>query len=312
MTELLYIFRALADPTRIRIVHLLGAMELAVGELAQVMAQSQPRVSRHVKILAEAGLIDRRKEGNRVFLRVTASPVTRTIISLFNDISETESEGLWLRADLAHLAAVRADRMRAADEYFARHAEHWDSIRSLHVPEAEVEQAMVDMLGTAPVRHFLDLGTGTGRMIELFAPYARQTSAIDRSADMLHFARTRVLADKEDSITLLLGDFCALPLADASVDLITAHQILHYAPTPELVIAEAARVLAHEGRMLIVDFAPHEREDLRTHDQHERLGFSDSQMESWFAESGLKMEMIRTLPGAELTVQLWLGRKNTA
>ncbi|MPT47778.1 MAG: metalloregulator ArsR/SmtB family transcription factor [Sphingobium sp.] len=314
MTDLLDIFRALADPTRIRIMHLLGAMELAVGELAQVVAQSQPRVSRHVKILSEAGLIDRRKEGNRVFLRTTTIAASQTILALFDTISDTESEGLWLKADLARLAAVRADRVRAADEYFARHAEHWDALRSLHVPEAEVEQAMADILGTdqpAPsaIGHLLDLGTGTGRMIELFAPYAAQTSAIDRSPDMLRFARAKVPEGKEDSVTLILGDFGALPLEDASVDLITAHQILHYSPAPEQIIREAARVLAPDGRILLVDFAPHDREELRTRDQHERLGFSNEQIESWFRAANLLPETTRTLPGTELTVQLWLGRK---
>ncbi len=312
MTELLDIFRALADPTRMRIMHLLGTMELSVGELAQAVAQSQPRVSRHVKIMAEAGLIDRRKEGNWVFLRIGATPVCRQLLPLFDTAPASESEGLWLRADLARLAAIRADRVRAADEYFTRHADEWDAIRSLHVPEAEVEKAMARLIGPSTIRHLVDLGTGTGRLIELFGPQAERVSAIDRSPDMLRLARSKLPEDNADRYNLLLGDFCDLPLADGSADLVTAHQILHYSPVPEKVIAEGARALGEEGRMLVVDFAPHDREELRTRDQHERLGFSDEQIAGWFEAADMTLEAVETLPGKELTVKLWLGRRKQA
>lgn len=309
MTELLEIFRALADPTRMRIMHLLGTMELSVGEVAQAVAQSQPRVSRHVKILVEAGLVDRRKEGNWVFLRTGSTPGSQHLMQLFDTLPEDGHESLWLRADLARLAAIRADRLRAADDYFARHAEEWDAIRSLHAPEAQVEAAMAAILGDGGVRHLLDLGTGTGRLIQLFGPQADKVSAIDRSADMLRLARAKLPDDGSDKYDLLLGDFCDVPLDDASVDLVTAHQILHYTPVPQQVIAEGARVLAPGGRMLIVDFAPHDREELRTQDQHERLGFSDAQIEGWFAAAGLALDATESLPGGELTVKLWLGRR---
>ncbi|MGE4429178.1 MAG: ArsR/SmtB family transcription factor [Sphingobium sp.] len=312
MTELLDVFRALADPTRMRIMHLLGTMELSVGELAQAVAQSQPRVSRHVKILAEAGMIDRRKEGNWVFLRVGTTAACRALMPLFDAIPASESEGLWLKADLARLAAIRADRVRAADEYFALHAEEWDAIRSLHVPEAEVETAMAALLGDAPVRHLVDLGTGTGRMIELFGNRADRVSAIDRSPDMLRLARSKLPEENGERVDLILGDFCDLPLPTGGADLITAHQILHYSPVPEQAIAEGARALADNGRMLVVDFAPHDREELRSRDQHERLGFSDEQIQDWFEAAGLALEKTEALPGRELTVKLWLGRREQA
>lgn len=309
MTELLDIFRALADPTRMRILHLLRAMELSVGEMAQAVAQSQPRVSRHIKILAEAGLIERRKEGNWVFLRLGQSPVCAQLMTLFDSIDPDESESLWLTADLARLAAVRADRRRAADDYFASHAEQWDVLRSLHVPEDEVERAMAAMLGREAVDHFIDIGTGTGRMIELFGKNARQVSAIDRSPNMLRLARAKLPQENMDKYSLLLGDFCDLPFADGSADLVTAHQTLHYSPTPDRAIAEGARVLAANGRMLAVDFAAHDVEELRSRDQHERLGFSDEQIGEWFERAGLDLEAVETLPGRELTVKLWLGRR---
>lgn len=312
MTELLDIFRALADPTRMRILHLLGTMELSVGELAQAVAQSQPRVSRHVRILAESGLIERRKEGNWVFLRIGGTATCRQVMALFDSIPPSESEGLWLAADQARLAAVRADRRRAAEDYFAQHAEEWDAIRSLHVPEAEVEQAMAALLGPEKVRHLLDLGTGTGRMIELFGRQAARVSAIDRSPDMLRLARAKLPEGEGEKVDLLLGDFCDLPVADGSIDLITAHQVLHYSPTPERAIEAAGRALTQDGRILLADFAPHDREDLRTRDRHERLGFSDEQIGNWFEAAGLALERVETLPGGELTVKLWLGRRTSA
>ncbi|MBB6123160.1 ArsR/SmtB family transcription factor [Sphingobium subterraneum] len=309
MTPLVDIFRALADPTRVRIVHLLRAMELSVGEIAQVVAQSQPRVSRHVRILVEAGLVERRKEGNWVFLRIGQAPICASLMALFDEVPGEDSEALWLAADLARLAAVRADRVRAADAYFAHHAEEWDAIRSLYVPEGQVEAAMQAMVRGEPLGRLLDVGTGTGRMIELFGAQADHVTALDRSPEMLRLARAKLPEEGVDRYDLLLGDFSDLPLADASIDTVTVHQVLHYAQSPETVIAQAARVLSVGGRLLIADFAPHDREELRTQDQHARLGFSDEQIGAWFGAVGLTLDAIDTLPGSELTVKIWLGRR---
>ena len=318
MSSLLNIFRALADPTRMRIVHLLRAMELSVGEIAQVVAQSQPRVSRHIRILVEAELVERRKEGNWVFLRLGGAALSPNLIGLFDDIAPDESESLWLKADLARLAAVRADRTRAADEYFARHADDWDAIRSLYVSEAEVEAAMralvqrhVDGAGYGAM---LDIGTGTGRMVEMFGAQASHVTAIDRSPDMLRLARSKLPAADEAGFSagkydLLLADFSELPLDPASTDFVTIHQVLHYAQDPAQLMGEVARVLRVGGHVLIADFAPHEREELRTRDQHVRLGFSDDQIAAWFHAAGLEMEAVETLAGGELTVKLWLGKR---
>jgi ArsR family transcriptional regulator len=306
---MLDIFRALGDPTRLRIFCLLRAMELAVGEIAQVVGQSQPRVSRHVRILAEAGLVERRKEGNWVFLRISRDAACDAILGLFDRLEPSESETLWQKADLARLAAVRNDRSRAAEAYFAEHAEEWDAIRSLHVAETDVERAMRAVLEGEGVGRLLDIGTGTGRMIELFGDAASMVTAIDRSPDMLRLARTKLPEDAGTKYALLMGDFMALPVATGSADTVLLHQVLHYAQAPEVVIAEAARVAHPDGRVLIADFAPHQREELRVRDQHARLGFSDEQIEGWFTASGLAIERVETLPGQELTVKLWLGRR---
>jgi len=312
MSDLLEIFRALADPTRLRMMHLLRTMELSVGELAQAVAQSQPRVSRHVKILAQAGLIDRRKEGNWVFLRIASNQAGDNISDMFDAIPPSETGQLWLEADMARLKAVRADRRRAAEDYFAEHAEDWDAIRTLYAPEAQVEQAMTELLGNDQLDHLLDMGTGTGRILELFGARAKQATAIDRSPDMLRLARAKLPEEASGRFNLMLGDFCDVPLPNGSVDLVTAHQILHYSPTPERVIEEGGRLLAKDGRLLVVDFAPHDREELRARDQHERLGFSDQQIASWFEQAGLALDKTLSLPGGELTVKLWLGRRKAS
>ncbi|PTQ10939.1 ArsR family transcriptional regulator [Sphingomonas oleivorans] len=311
MRTALAIFRALADPTRLRILALLRSMELSVGELAQVLGQSQPRVSRHVKILADAGLAERRKEGSWVFLGL--GPAARgpgsqdsALLAAIDDWSAGDGDH-WAVADTARLAAVRADRVAAAEQYFAAHAAEWDAIRSLHVAEAQVEAAIAEALGTGPVGRLVDIGTGTGRMIELFGGDATSAIGIDRSPEMLRFARAK-LGDNPQ-VELRQADMYALPLANGSADTVIVHQVLHYAQQPGAAISEAARLLVPGGRLLIVDFASHEREDLRMQDAHARLGFADEQIGKWFAAAGLELARPVELRGGELTVKLWLGHR---
>jgi ArsR family transcriptional regulator len=302
------LFQALADPTRLRILALLRVMELSVGELAHVLGQSQPRVSRHLKILADAGLVERRKEGSWVFLTLTGAQSTEPMFALCDSWVD-EPTGLLFAADAARLEGVRADRIEAASRYFTSHANVWDSIRSLHVAETEVEQAIERALEGRSIGRLLDIGTGTGRMIELFGPRADQAIGIDRSSEMLRLARAKLEA-AGIAPSLRQGDMYALPLADGSADSIIIHQVLHYAHSPGSAIAEAARVLAPGGALLIVDFAAHEREELRSSDAHIRLGFEDEVMAGWFAAAGLAVDRVEHLEGGELTVTLWRGAKS--
>lgn len=304
----LEIFRALADPTRLRIVALLRAMELSVGELAQVLGQSQPRVSRHVKILVDAGLADRRKEGSWVFLGLGDPARVRPLLDAIDAWSD-KGESHWTRADLARLEAVRADRQAAAEKYFAAHADDWDAIRSLHIAESEVEAAMRRALEADPIGRLVDIGTGTGRMLELFGGNADGVTGIDRSPEMLRLARAKLAEAGLEKAELRQGDMYALELADGAANTVILHQVLHYAQQPAAAIAEAARVLEPGGRLLIADFAAHEREELRSKDAHARLGFSDEQIEAWFADAGLDGGLVAQLEGGELTVKLWLGRR---
>jgi SAM-dependent methyltransferase len=305
MSSSLPILRALADPTRLRIVLLVRRIELAVGELAAVLGQSQPRVSRHLKILADAGLLRRAKEGAWVFVRLGDAARVAPVLALLDAFGESAA------ADLARLADVRAERASAAAAYFAAHAADWDGIRSLHAADCDVEAAIVDLLSGRPVGRLLDIGTGTGRMIELLGPGAASAIGIDRSPEMLRLARGKIEAAGLGHAEVRHADMYALPRADGSADTVVLHQVLHFADTPERVVGEAARVLGDAGRLLVVDFAPHDREELRARHAHARLGFDDIQVGGWLRGAGLAVT--RTVhvstPGFPLTVSLWLGER---
>jgi len=300
-------FQALADPTRLRIVALLRIMELSVGELAHILGQSQPRVSRHLKILSDAGVLERRKEGSWVFLTLANIEQLGALFVMIDDWADGATRTMFA-TDAARTEGIRSERAEAANRYFTGHAAVWDQIRSLHVAESEVERAIDRTLGKRPLGRLVDVGTGTGRMIELFGPRASQAIGIDRSSEMLRLARVKLEAAGIYS-SLRQGDMYALPLGDGSADSIIIHQVLHYAHSPAAAIVEAARVLAPGGALLVVDFAAHEREELRATDAHIRLGFEDEVMAGWFTAACLEVDHVEHLEGGELTVTLWRGAK---
>lgn len=310
MDKFLNIMRALADPTRLRIVLLIRQLELSVGEVVQILGQSQPRVSRHIRILDEAGIAERRKEGSWVFLRPGPVLTSGQLDLLFADTDSSETRVV--QRDLAKLEQVRGSRADMAADYFAAHAGEWDSLRSLHVAESEVEDAISRILNTSPLGTVLDVGTGTGRMIELFAASSKRFVALDNNTEMLRLARAKLAnmdAASAAKVEIMLGDFNALPLGDAAFDTILFHQVLHYAQHPERVISEAARVLAPAGRLMIVDFAAHDREELRIVHAHSRLGFSDEMIERAFAISGIHLAHQAVMDNGPLAVKIWMGQK---
>lgn len=311
------IFKALADPTRLRIARLLSAMELAVGELALVLGQSQPRVSRHVGILCDAGLAERRREGSWVFLRATsggeeATPILAALDRLLAIAERENPEFAQICADdRRKLASIRETRDSNAEDYFARHAGEWDELRALHTPDVQVEEHLVKALGDAPIGSVLDIGTGTGRMAELFAEDAERIVAFDKNLEMLRVARAKLQHLPAAHIELVQGDFGDLPFAAASFDTVLLHQVLHFAQDPALPMAEAARVTRPGGRIAIVDFAAHSREELRDRHQHARLGFSDKQMRELLRAAGFNAAKPIALEGAELTVKIWIGDRQS-
>lgn len=311
------LLRALADPTRLRVMRLLAHMELAVGELAQVLGQSQPRVSRHIRILCDAGLAERRKEGSWVFLRSAigerrAPPLGAAAARLLA-VAERDDAAFSARCaeDRRHLAAIRAARETTAETYFARHAGEWDQLRSLHIADEPVEAALAETLGElaggGTLGALLDVGTGTGRIAELFAPRAAHVTGFDKSPEMLRIARARLQNLPADRVDLQQGDFTALPFAEGVFDTVLFHQVLHYAQEPETVLGEAARVTRIGGRVAVVDFAAHDREELRSQHAHARLGFSDEQMLALLSEAGFAPQPPVALPGKQLTVKIWTG-----
>jgi ubiquinone/menaquinone biosynthesis C-methylase UbiE len=324
MDELVTVLRAAGEPTRLRLLAVLARGELTVTELTQILGQSQPRISRHLKLLVDAGLLERKPEGSWVFFRF-ARPVANTpgqaarwgalIAGLVPANDPT------LARDLDRLEAVKSARNAAANTYFKANARRWDEIRSLHASEREVESAILELMGEGPFEHCLDLGTGTGRMLQLVARQIGRGDGIDLNHEMLALARMTLDRPESRHCQVRHGDIFSLPFANGTpsgqsggsgIDLVLIHQVLHYLADPGAAIAEAARVLAPGGRLLIIDFAPHGIEQLREAHAHRRLGFSDAEMSLYLTNAGLRVEKARHLapgPGAQreerLTVTLW-------
>ncbi|MFN3351682.1 ArsR/SmtB family transcription factor [Pseudorhodoplanes sp.] len=303
--------RAVAEGTRLRILALLAEAELTVSDLTEILRQSQPRISRHLKLLAEANLIERHREGAWAFFRIAesgdAAGVARMIVAQLDPADPIVSR------DRERLAAVREARAAAAQAYFREHAAEWDRIRKLHAADEAVEQAIVKALADKPFRSLLDLGTGTGRMLELFGPQIERGLGIDMSLDMLLLARARLERAGLRHCSVRQGDIYDLSVPRDSFDVVIIHQVLHFLDDGARAIREAARVLAPSGRLLIVDFAPHELEFLREEHAHRRLGFAPETMSQWLAAAGLDVTMHRSIAperGTEgkIAVSLWLAQ----
>jgi ubiquinone/menaquinone biosynthesis C-methylase UbiE/DNA-binding transcriptional ArsR family regulator len=314
MERLVAMLRAAGDTTRLRLLLLLLEAELTVSELTQIVGQSQPRVSRHLKLLCDAGLLQRFKEGAWVFYRASDRRDAAALAQLCSTLTATDTAAL--ESDRQRLADVRAARARDAAAYFKANAPDWQRLRSLHVPEEDVEQAIVRLLGQERLDSVLDAGTGTGRILELLAPHIGRGVGIDSSPDMLAIARDRLARIGAGHCQVRLGDVYRLPLANGSFDAVIFHQVLHYLDDPPAALREAARVLRPGGRILIADFAPHSLEFLRTEHAHRRLGFADREVQGWFQAIGLKPLAAEALAPRgdveKLTVMVWLARAQEA
>jgi ArsR family transcriptional regulator len=304
------VLRAAGEPTRLRILALLAREELAVLELCRVLDQSQPRVSRHLKLLAEAGLVERFPDGAWVFYRLVGAGQAGELVS--EVLARTDVGDPVLVRDAEQLDSVRAERATEAGEYFARNAARWDEIRSLYVSETAVEEAILKAAGQGPFKRLVDLGSGTGRMLTLLAPHAATAVGLDLSQQMLNVARNHVAEARLERCELRHGDIFGTRLPAESADLVVVHQVLHYLADPAAAVKEAARVVATGGKLIIVDFAPHTLEFLREQHQHRRLGFSEPEMGRWLAEAGLSKVRVAALPPARkegLTVKIWTAER---
>jgi len=307
--------KAAGEETRLRVLALLAEAELTVSDLTDILRQSQPRISRHLKLLAEAGLVERFREGTWAFFRLAehgeGADVARTLIDRLNPGDQM------IARDRARLASVRQTRAIAAQAYFRAHAAEWDRIRKLHVTDAAVEEAIRAALADKPFRSLLDLGTGTGRMLELFGPEIERGLGLDLSLDMLLLARDRLERAGLKNCSVRQGDIYDLPLANDSFDVVILHQVLHFLDDGARAIHEAARVLRPGGRLLVIDFAPHEQEFLREQFAHRRLGFAPETVTQWITASGLEPVLHKSLTpeqGSEgkIAVSLWLARDTRA
>ena len=308
--------KAAAEPTRLRILLLLAESELNVKDLTQILGQSQPRLSRHLKLLAEAGLVERFREGSWVYFHISdRSEGGRLALRMLEAVDALDTVVV---RDRARAEALKQERERASQDYFQAHAGEWDRIRALHVAEAEVEAAIRAALGREPFKLLVDLGTGTGRILELLADQYEKGLGLDINQSMLGYARGRLSAAGLTHAQVRHGDLYNLSVGEGAADAVVMHQVLHFLSDPPLAIAEAARILAPGGKLLIVDFAPHEIEFLRAEHAHERLGFAHAQVREWLAAAGLVAGEARDLatpPGEgaqKLTVSLWLAERPRA
>ncbi|HKS87688.1 MAG TPA: metalloregulator ArsR/SmtB family transcription factor [Pseudolabrys sp.] len=307
--------KAAGEETRLRILALVAEAELTVSDLTDILRQSQPRISRHLKLLVEAGLVERFREGTWAFFRLAehggGAEVARALVGRLDAADQT------IARDRARLESVRQARAAAAQAYFRAHAAEWDRIRKLHVADEAVEEAIRAALADKPFRSLLDLGTGTGRMLEIFGHDIERGLGLDLSLDMLLLARDRLERAGLKNCSVRQGDIYDLPIANDSFDVVILHQVLHFLDDGARAIREAARVLRPGGRLLIVDFAPHEQEFLREQFAHRRLGFASETVTQWMTSSGLEPVMHRSLApepdsDGKIAVSLWLARDTRA
>ncbi len=300
--------RAAGDMSRLRLLLLCAQGEWTVSELTQILGQSQPRVSRHLKLLADAGLLERIPEGSWVFYRRSqtgaGARMARNLCRMMppNDPIVT--------LDRQRLAAIRETRRAQATDYFASHAVSWDKVRSLYVDEAKVEAALLDHFDGRSPSSLLDVGTGTGQILQLLAPHIGFGLGIDQSTEMLTVARANLDKTSLRNCQVRQGDMYHLPLPDQSFDAVTLHHVLHFADDPSAALTEAARVLRPGGQLIVIDFAPHTQEFLRREHAHRRLGFADDEMKEWFVNAGLIFETSTVLAGDPLTVVLWSATRS--
>lgn len=312
LTDTVDALRAAGEPTRLRVLALLAREELAVMELCRILDQSQPRVSRHLRLLTESGLVERFPDGGWVFYRLANDPMHHELVAKALSLVDTDDTSLV--RDAERLEEVRIDRFAKAADYFAQVAPRWDQLRSLYVSETDVETAILKAAGAGPFRRLIDLGTGSGRMLTLFGDRTDNAIGLDLSQQMLNIARAQVADAGLTGCELRHGDIFATRLPGHSADLVLVHQVLHYLSDPATAVAEAARLVAPAGLLLIVDFAPHGLEYLREAHQHRRLGFADEEIRRWLVDAGLQRPETYALPPKSkdgLTVKIWVARRKS-
>lgn len=311
LDQLVETLKAAGETSRMRLLSLLASGDLTVTDLTDILGQSQPRISRHLKLLLDAGLIERYQEGAWAYFRLRREGEEAALaVEVLAALSEHDAV---IARDAERLLTVKKERAARAIAYFSRNAAEWDEIRRLHVGDEKVEAALLSLIGDKPIDSLLDLGTGTGRILQLLDGRYRKAIGVDASRDMLSVARTNLDRTGTSRASVRHADILNLPLEGQDFDLVTIHQVLHFLDDPQAAVSEAARVLRPGGRLVIIDFAPHDLEYLREAHAHQRLGFSHEVMSAWLAQAGLSVEKIvdlkdEAMKEGALTVTLWLAR----
>jgi ubiquinone/menaquinone biosynthesis C-methylase UbiE/DNA-binding HxlR family transcriptional regulator len=314
LDDLVQVTKAIGEPTRLRIIAVLDTCELTVTELCRILGQSQPRVSRHLKLLCEAGVLERHAEGSNAFHRTARTGAQRTLVDAL--LSALDATDPVVMRDHERLAAIRAERAEAATSYFETVASNWDRVRSLHVSDTEVEAALLHAVDGRRIDDLLDIGTGTGRILELFADRIAHGLGVDMSREMLRGARSRLDDQRLTHCSVRQASAYNLDLADGCIDVAVLHHVLHFLDDPAESVMQAARTLRPQGLLLIVDFAPHDREQLRAEYAHRRLGFTDDEVVAWCERAGLVDVNVQHLCPAtatadSLTVSLWTATQRS-
>ncbi|MGI9616485.1 MAG: ArsR/SmtB family transcription factor [Acidimicrobiales bacterium] len=316
MERLIHSMKAAGEPTRLRILLVLERSELTVSEICRILGQSQPRISRHLKLLCEAGLLSRHAEGTNAFYRHAPEPYAKQFLSAVRPLIDLDAAVV--QADQNELARIRADRSELAARSLVKITRESELLDGRKVPSSEVEQTMLEAVGAEPIDTLLDVGTGTGRVLELFAPRIEAGLGIELSREMLNLARTRLDEAGLDHCTVRSGNAYSLDISAGSVELAVLHHVLHYLDEPARAVDQAARTVANTGQLLIVDFVAHKFEELRSHHAHRRLGFTDGEVTEWCAAAGMSVVDARHLappndlgaPENELlTVSIWVARR---
>ena len=305
MEKLLQGLRAAAEPTRLRIIALCGHAELSVTELVMILGQTQPRVSRHLKLLVEGGLLQRNKEGNRAYYRLSTEAEGADLARMLNDLMPGEDEVHAL--DLSRLSSVKADRVRYAESFLDPYSQEIIELRGMWPPDEVIDKCILALLKDRSIQNLLDLGTGAGRILRTIAPFVVKGTGIDNSLEMLSIARARLDQDGIKNCQVRVGDMYRLPFKKNSFDLITINSLLRYADEPKKVIAEAARVLEKKGALFIVVLAAHDLSALRDEYGHSWLGFSEAEMAEMLSEENLTVGRVKHIDGQKLNVCIWLA-----
>lgn len=300
--------KTLGHPERLRILALLSRGELTVSELVQILNLSQPRVTQYIKSLETAGIIERLKEGSWVFSRIRRGNEAISAL-VATTLATLPAHDPILTADLRRLEDVRAERSVAAEAFFANVANDTGTLGDEYIPKANIESMLRKMAGKGPFEYMVDLGTGTGRMLEVFADRVTRGSGIDNNVHMLKVARHKLAKNNYNHIRVRQGDLNSTPLESELADLVTLHQVLHYLDDPQSAIIEAARLLTRNGIILIADFETHDQDEFRSEYAHRRLGFDDNDIEDWLAGAGLSLSRVETIKtqSSRPNVKIWLG-----